>query len=454
MRPTLYRAGWVLPVATPPVRDGAVLVDAHGRIAAVGPAAAVHAPDDAETIALDDAALIPGLVNVHAHPELAMFRGALEDLPFRDWILRLVGAKRVALTDDDYAAAARWTAVEALRAGITTLGATEASGAALAALAEAGLRGVVYLEAFGPDPASAGDAMAELRTGIARLRDQETERVRLGVSPHAPYTVSDRLLAEVAGWARAEGIPIAIHAAESATERALVVEGGGDFAPGLHARGIHVAPRGRSTIEMLDRLGVLRARPLLIHCVDVDADDIARIADSGSAVAHCPIANARLGHGLAPVPALQAAGVRVGIGTDSVASNNRLDMLDEARVASLLQRATLRDPSALPADELLRLCTRDGARALGLDDRIGTLEPGKEADLCAISLAAPHARPVRDPATTILHSARGPDVRMTVVAGRILFRDGRVDSLDEASLAARVEDAATRVDRAIRAGGG
>jgi cytosine/adenosine deaminase-related metal-dependent hydrolase len=454
MRPTLYRAEWVLPVATPPVRDGAVLVDAHGRIAAVGPAAAMDAPDHAEIVTFDHAALIPGLVNVHAHPELAMFRGALEDLPFRDWILRLVGAKRAALKDDDYAAAARWTAVEALRAGITTLGATEASGAALAALAEAGMRGIVYLEGFGPEPATAGAAMAELRSGVERLRGEETDLVRLGVSPHAPYTVSDRLFAEVAAWALAEGIPIAIHAAESAAERALVVDGGGDFAPGLRARGIQVAPRGRSTIEMLDRLGVLRARPLLIHCVRVDPDDIARIADSGSAVAHCPIANARLGHGVAPLPGLRAAGVRVGIGTDSVASNNRLDLLDEARAASLLQRATLRDPSILPPDELLRLCTLDGARALGVDDRTGSLEPGKDADLCVVSLASSHARPVFDPATAVLHAARGADVRMTVVAGRILYRDGRVATLDEDSLAARVEDAASRVGRAIHPDGG
>jgi 5-methylthioadenosine/S-adenosylhomocysteine deaminase len=196
---------------------------------------------------------------------------------------------------------------------------------------------------------------------------------------------------------------------------------------------------------MLDRLGVLRARPLLIHCVTVDADDVARLADSGSAVAHCPVANGRLGHGVAPVPELREAGVRVGLGTDSVGSNNRLDLLEEARIASILHRGRLASFDYLPADDLLRLVTIDGARALGLDDRIGTLEPGKDADLCAVSLAAPHARPVHDPAAAVFHAARGGDVILATVRGRVLQRDGQVLTIDSASLAAPLEDAAERL---------
>jgi cytosine/adenosine deaminase-related metal-dependent hydrolase len=442
---TLYRAAWVLPVASPPVADGAVLVGEDGRIAAVGPRAALEAPEGAEVVELGEAALLPGLVNVHAHPELGVFRGALEDLEFRDWILRLVGTKRAVLVDGDYEVAARWTLVEALRAGITTLAATEMSGAALGALREAGMRGIVFREVFGPDPAQVAGSLAELRQAVERMRRLETERVRVGVSPHAPYTVSDALFAATAEYARAEELPIAVHAAESAAERALVVEGEGDFAPGLRTRGIPTPPRGRSTIEMLDRLGVLAARPLLIHCVDADEEDIRRIADAGCAVAHCPIANAKLGHGTAPLPALRAAGVRVGLGTDSVGSNNRLDLLEEARFAALLQRATRRSATLLPADELLRLCTLDGARALGMDGRIGTLEPGKDADLCAVSLAAPHVQPVHDPISVLFHAARATDVILTVVAGRILYRDGAVRTLDTDGLRAAVTDAARRV---------
>jgi 5-methylthioadenosine/S-adenosylhomocysteine deaminase len=261
--------------------------------------------------------------------------------------------------------------------------------------------------------------------------------------------VSDALFASVAEYALAEKLPVAIHAAESRAERDLVTSGAGDFAPGLRARGIATPVRGRSTVAMLERLGVLRTRPMLIHCVDVDAGDIQLIADNGCTVAHCPIANARLGHGVAPYGALRDAGVPIGLGTDGVGSNNRLDLLEEARVASLLQRAVHRSPEPLPASELLRLCTIEGARVLGLADQIGTLEPGKQADLCAVSLEAPHVRPVHDPVAALFHAARGADVVLTVVGGEQLYRDGRVRTLDVPTLSAATEEGAERLREAL-----
>jgi 5-methylthioadenosine/S-adenosylhomocysteine deaminase len=400
-------------------------------------------------VELGDAALLPGLINVHAHPELALFRGALEDLDFARWIVRLVSATRRALGDAEHLAAARWTTVEALRAGITTLAATESSAMAAVAVREAGMRGVVFRECFGPDAAQADASLRDLRRAIDALRAGECERVRIGVSPHAPYSVSDTLFAAVARYARREGLPLAIHAAESAAERALVAHGNGPFAESLGARGIPTPVRGRSTVELLERLGVLDARPLLIHCVDVDADDIRRIADAGCAVAHCPVANAKLGHGIAPFAALREAGIPVGLGTDSVGSNNRLDLLEEARFASLLHRAAAADPTLLPAAELLRLVTLDGARAIGLEGRVGTLEPGKEADLCAVSLAGPHVRPIHDPVVALFHGARGSDVVLSVVAGRVLYRDGVVRSVDVAAAGAALDRAAGRLREAL-----
>jgi cytosine/adenosine deaminase-related metal-dependent hydrolase len=444
-RSVVYRAEWVLPVASPPFRKGAVLVGGDGRIAAVGHAAVVDPPPGAGVVDLGEAALLPGLVNVHAHLELSMYRGALEDLPFRDWILRLVGGKRSVLRETDFAAAARWTALEAIRAGMTTVATTEASVHGVEALQEAGLRGIVYQEVFGPDPRQKDTSMEDLRSRVERLRGTARDLVQVGVSPHAPYTVSDDLFAACAEYADSEGLPMAVHIAESRVERDLVTRGGGDFAPGLRARGIDTPVRGTSSIEMLARLGVLQSRPLLIHCVDLDAEDVERIAAAGCAVAHCPIANAKLGHGLAPLPTLRAAGIRTGLGTDSVGSNNRMDLLEEARFAALLQRATLRDPGLLPAEELLHLCTLDGARALGLDGRIGTLEPGKDADLCAVSLAGVHVRPVHDPVTALFHSARGADVVLTMVRGRPLYLDGVVRTLDVDGLVGEVESAAERL---------
>jgi 5-methylthioadenosine/S-adenosylhomocysteine deaminase len=244
-------------------------------------------------------------------------------------------------------------------------------------------------------------------------------------------------------------LPVAVHAAESADEQALVTRAQGVFAERLRARGIAVLPRGRSTIDLLERTGVLATRPLLIHCVYVDGADIARIAAAGATVAHCPAANARLGHGIAPLMDLLEAGIAVGLGGDSVASNNRTDILEEAHLAQMLQRAHRGDPAALPASQLLRLATLDGARALGLESRTGSLERGKDADLCAIALTAPHVLPVHDPAVAVVHAARAADVILTVVRGRILHGAGTDVRMRADQLRARLDVAAARL-RAAR----
>ncbi|HEX6307214.1 MAG TPA: amidohydrolase family protein [Longimicrobiales bacterium] len=450
MRASLYTADWVLPVTAPPIPGGAVLVDERGLIRAVGRRAEIEGGGGAATLDLGAAILLPGLVNVHTHPELTAMRGLLEDLPFHQWIPALRRAKEGARLDDgDFAAAARWCCLESIAAGITTVGATEDSGAALDALREAGLRGIVFREVFGPAPARARSALQELSRSVGEMRRAATDLVRVGVSPHAPYTVSDELFRLVAAYATAEALPVAVHAAESEVETQLVREGAGPFAAGLRTRGIETVPRARSTIALLDETGILDTRPLLIHCVRVDADDVVRIADAGAAVAHCPVANARLGHGIAPVIELLEAGITVGIGSDSVASNNRIDLLEEARIAQLMQRARLSSAGALGADRLLRLITLDGARALGLDSRVGSLETGKEADLCAVRIDAPHTHPVTDPVATLLFSARGADVVLTMVHGRILYRDGVFHSLDPARVRDRVASVAARM-RAAR----
>ncbi|MGH7465410.1 MAG: amidohydrolase family protein, partial [Longimicrobiales bacterium] len=271
----------------------------------------------------------------------------------------------------------------------------------------------------------------------------------VGVSPHAPYTVSDDLFRLVASYAASEALPVAVHAAESEAEAQLVTDGAGPFAAGLRTRGIEVRARARTTIALLEATGVLATRPLLIHCVRIDHADVQRIADAGAAIAHCPIANARLGHGIAPVVELAAAGITIGIGSDSVASNNRIDLLEEARVTQLMQRARLRSAGALDAAALLRMITLDGARALGMDARTGSLEVGKDADMCAVRIHAPHTWPVHDPAAALLFSTRGSDVILTAVRGRMLYRDGRFLTLDPERLRDRLSAGAERL-RAAR----
>ncbi|HUF70961.1 MAG TPA: amidohydrolase family protein [Longimicrobiales bacterium] len=430
----------------PPIRDGAVLVDGDGRIVAVGPDDTVPTPDGAEQMDLGEAAILPGLVNAHAHLDLAFLRGGLEDLAFPDWIAALVSIRRQAgLHGDDFIAAARLSCVEMLAAGVTTVGATEDSDGAFTALRESGMRGIVYREVFGPDPSLAEASMAGLRQSIDAMRPSETELVRAGISPHSPISVSDALFAAAAEYALAQRLPVAVHTAESAAERDLVVRGEGVFARRLAARGIATPVRGRSTVQMLERTRVLDCAPLLIHCVTVDADDVRCIADSRAAVVHCPVANARLGHGVAPVTAMREAGITVALGSDSVASNNRVDILEEARAAQLFQRATTGSPSVLPAADVLRMATLDGARSLGLDHVTGDLRAGLDADLCAVRLGGAHTGPVHDPVAAVVHSARASDVALTIVRGRILHRNGTCLTIDAAAAMRAVQAVADRI---------
>ena len=438
-----YRARFVLPIVAPPIADGVVAVDGD-RIAYVGPH---HSAPSAQMIDLGDAILLPGLVNAHCHLELTAMRGFLENLDFPSWILRLTTAKRAVLSRDMLLDAARYGIAEGLRHGVTSYADTSDSGVGFDAIRECGVRGVMYQEVFGPDPIQCATSLAELRAKINQLRPQQTKLVRVGVSPHAPYTVSDSLFAAVADYAKRESLPMAIHIAESQFEEDLVVRGSGAFADGLRARGIAVAPRSRSSIELLASLGVLTARPLLIHCVRVDESDIARISESRCSVAHCPISNLKLGHGIAPLTALLDAGIPVGLGSDSVAANNRMDLLEEARLAALLQRAQRQDFAELSAAVVLSLATLVGARALGIDRDVGSLEQGKAADMAAFQLRS--TRPVYDPQTAAVFALAGERASFVAVAGNVLVRDGVVLGEDP-TLERRVQESADALQSWLR----
>jgi 5-methylthioadenosine/S-adenosylhomocysteine deaminase len=441
-----YRARWVVPIADPPIANGAVVVDGT-RIAYVGPAD--EAPD-VEEHDLGEVVLMPGLVNAHCHLELTAMRGFLEDLDFRRWILRLTNARRAVLDRDALLDSARYGIEEGLLSGVTSYADTGDSGVVMQALREAGVRGINYQEVFGPDPAQCAESIAGLRQKVEGLRYLETPLVRVGVSPHAPYTVSDDLFRATVALARELHLPIAIHIAESELEQQLVVDAAGSFADGLRRRGIDVPSRGRTPIDLLDRLGVLDARPLLIHCVRVDARDIGRIAESGSSVAHCPASNAKLGHGIAPLDELLAAGVRVGLGTDSMASNNRMDLLEEARLALLAQRARFGSHAAPTAADVLEMATVGGAAAMGIDDQVGTLEVGKQADLAAFALDP--VGPTQDPITAAVFSITGARTRFVSVAGTALVRDGVLVN-QRHGLAARMQSLGTALAQWLDGGG-
>jgi 5-methylthioadenosine/S-adenosylhomocysteine deaminase len=441
-----YRARWVVPISLPPIPNGVVAVD-RDRIAYVGARSDAPPGDDVD---LGDVVLLPGLVNAHCHLELTAMRGFLEDLDFRRWIVRLTGARRAILDRDALLDSARWGLVEGIQAGITTYADTCESGVVMNAMREAGVRGVMYQEVFGPDPAQCDASIAGLRDKVAGLRYIESPLVRAGISPHAPYTVSDDLFRAATTLAREQHLPMAIHIAESELEREYVVEGAGAFAEGLRRRNIPVLPRASSPIQLLADLGVLDVTPLLIHCVRVDERDIGTIANARAPVAHCPVSNAKLGHGIAPLNELLAGGVVVGIGTDSMASNNRMDVLEEARIALLGQRARTGSFETPAAIDVLELATIGGAHALGLSDAIGTLDVGKQADLAAFRID--RAGPTYDPVNAAVFSIRGANADFVCVAGKVLLRDGK--SVEpRAGLADRMQTLADALGAWLSGGG-
>jgi 5-methylthioadenosine/S-adenosylhomocysteine deaminase len=403
-----------------PVPNGTVAVEGN-RIAYVGTRA--HAPPG-EDRELGSAILLPGLVNAHTHLELTVMRGFLEGLAFRDWIVTLQRAKLAVLDTDRLLDSVRAGIAEGLRNGITCYADTCDSGVALRAMREVGVRGIMYQEVFGPEPEQCDESMAALAEKITAHRGHEDALRAIGVSPHAPYTVSDALYERVARYASDENLPIAVHIAESAAEQALVCDGAGPFADGWRRRGIPTAPRARSPIELLARLGVLGSRTLAIHCVQATEPDIASLASSDTAVAHCPISNAKLGHGIAPISDLMRAGLRIGLGSDSMASNNRMHLLEEARSAVLAQNVRQSSPCALTAEDALAMATIGGAKALGLDDRIGSLEPGKEADLAAFPLGDAAAAAEHDPIAAAVWSLGNATASTVVVNGVELVLDG------------------------------
>jgi len=390
------RAGSVHPVTAPPIEDGAVLVDDRGKIAAVGPHPHVPTPPGIQALEFRDAVLVPGLVNTHTHLELTHLAGKNAEREFARWI-RTIRALKDATTPDEFRRAAETGVRDAWAAGVTCVADTGSTGAVMEALHALGGRGIVYQEVFGPDPEEARTSLAELEQALGRLGGLASTRLRLGVSPHAPYTVSDRLYRAVDELARSARLPVAMHLAESREETELVREGRGPFADALRARGIAVEPHHCSPVEYLLQLGVLASGNCLsIHCVQVDERDVVILRDSGVAVAHCPRSNRAHGHGTAPFSAFRRAGLPVGLGTDSVVSTGDVGLWPEATAAGL------------EGEEALRMLTLEGARALGLESEIGSLDVGKEADLAVFPSTALY-RPL-PPSTALL----------TVVAGRVV----------------------------------
>ena len=397
---TAVSADWVLPVDGPPLKDAFVSWN-DGRIVEVAAGRAERH--------FEGAVILPGLVNAHSHLEYAVYAGFGDGRPFGDWLGVHITRKR-ALAHDDMVAVARRGAADSLAAGITTTADYSFSGASATAAGELGLRAIVFLEVFGSDPDETARQFEE-----TRLRAPESDLVRIGISPHAPYTCS----LEVYRWCLSLGVPVGTHLAESAAESEWLTSGTGPLSPG---RELLVEPTGKRSVATLE--DVLGPGLLCAHCVHLDAAEIDLLAERDVPVAHCPRSNALLGCGVAPIAALRRAGARVGLGTDSPASTPSFDAWEELRTAVYLSRASELRPDALGADEALRLATLDAARALGLADEVGSLTPGKRADLAVLSLAGSPYDPVEDPAVAAVFGGSPSGILETIVDGQTRYRQG------------------------------
>ena len=421
----IIAADHVLPISSAPIRDAAVAIDG-GKIAAVGSRQQIQEKySNAEIEDLGPAAILPGFVNCHSHLELTAMRGALDAVEhdFRSWLLKL-NSLRAEMTNDDIVAAAVAGAREGAAAGVTCFGDIGRFGhAGVSALKEVGLRGVVFQETeFSPDNRTADDDFRNLGEKFERLKAEETELVSVGLSPHSPYTVGSRLFELIAQYAIINRVPLSIHAAESIEEFDLLTKGDGFFRGIYDKFEVEWQSPHCTPIEYLERLGVLSTKPLLAHCVVVSETDIERIASNGAKIAHCPKSNAKFGHGWAPFEKFLDAGITVGLGSDSVASNNVCDLLEESRFASLAARNRPDRKRFITAKEALKAATLGGAQALGLDHLIGTLEPGKQADIAVVSLDHQAQLPINDVEAAIVFSSNARDVDLSLVGGREIYR--------------------------------
>jgi 5-methylthioadenosine/S-adenosylhomocysteine deaminase len=441
----LLTARYVLPVSAPHIEHGAVLVRGD-RIEAVGTAAELLAahPDE-EVTDFGAAVLMPGFVDLHTHLEYSAFRGLVDDVPYTRWKMQVVEKER-ALAAADWDDSAVLGAMESLQSGITTIADITNSGASTKAAAAAGLGGVVYREVSTMERTCIGEELERARADIEEWRGLMGDGpLRVGIAPHSPYTCHPELLQAAAQIAIDGGLPAAIHLAGSKDEYDFVKYGSSqlaqDFRQQAGWRDVVWMPTGVSPVRYVLQWGIFDVPNIMaVHCVQVDEDDVEVLASRDVGIAHCPRCNAKLGMGIAPLKLFFKHGLTVGLGTDSPASNNTVDFFDEMRIGVLLQRGVSTEHDFyrfFTARTFVRLATTYGAKVLGLDHEIGSLEPGKRADIVAVDLSASHMVPTDDPYSALVHTANQESVVMTMVAGRVLYREGEYLTVDADRAVAR-----------------
>jgi 5-methylthioadenosine/S-adenosylhomocysteine deaminase len=446
----LLLARYVLPISGPHIEDGAVLVRGTD-IAAVGSRAELlSAHPDEEVIDYGLAALMPGFVDLHTHLEYAVFRGVVDDLPYTQWKMH-VQRKEAELDSADWADSAVLGAVEAIRSGITTIADITDSGASVVAANDAGLRGVIYRELSTMDTSAIeGEVSRALADMDAWRAIVEPSRIAIGIAPHSPYTCHPRLFKAVADAVGDGDTPVAIHLAGSRDEYDFVKYGSSPLGQDFRAQSGWAEqpwmPTGVSPVRYVYQWGILELKNVMaVHCVHVDAEDIEILKREEVAVAYCPRCNAKLGMGIAPIHDFLTHGLRVGMGTDSPASNSTIDFLDEMRIGLLIQRGITGEAAFYTAERFMRMATLGGASALRLDHLVGTLDVGKRADIIAVDLSHSYQVPTQDPYGALVHTSNQEDVLMTMVDGRVLFDRGSFLTVDPDSMGDRLEEMRLKV---------
>ncbi|MFO7706802.1 MAG: amidohydrolase, partial [Desulfobacterales bacterium] len=413
------------------IPDGAVAVRG-GRIAAVGPSAELGSRPAAEVIDARGGIVMPGLVNTHTHAAMSLFRGLADDLPLMSWLNDHIFPAEAALDAEQVRQGSLLACAEMILSGTTTFCDMYLFEAAVAGAAQqAGMRAVVGEVLFDfPSP-----GYGDLENGFActqRLIDafRGDPLITVAVEPHSPYLCRPELLTRAFRLAERHGLPMVIHLSETAGEVEAVQ-----------------ARYGRTPVGHLAALGLLAANVLACHCVALTEEDIGLLQARAVKVSHNPESNMKLASGIAPVPRLLAAGICVGLGTDGAASNNNLDLFQEMDTAAKLHKGRALDPTVMDAQTVLRMATIDGARALGLGERTGSIEAGKQADLIILDTRKPHLTPMYHPASHLVYAARGSDVSTVVIDGRVVMRERRILTFDaEAAM-----DEVNRLATAIRA---
>ncbi|MEP1470578.1 MAG: TRZ/ATZ family hydrolase [Halieaceae bacterium] len=431
---TLLHPGWIIPV----LPEGEVLTDhslaiTNGQISAILPRSETSGFQATQELELPEHALLPGLINSHGHAAMSLLRGYADDQPLMPWLEQHIWPAETEHVSEEFVRdGAELAIAEMLRSGTTTFSDMYFFPEVVAQLArDVGIRCQLSFPIFDFPTAWANNADEYISKGLA-LRDdvKHSELVNVIFGPHAPYTVSEANLTKVATLAAELDLAVHIHLHETAGEVLQAVE-----------------QNGERPLDSLHRLGLLGPRSQCVHMTDLGDQDIALLAATGAHVVHCPQSNMKLASGTCPVGKLLDAGVNVALGTDSAASNNDLNMFGEMQAAALLAKLHSSDATVIPAATALTMATMGGARAMGLEDRIGSLEPGKQADIIAVDLSQPETQPLYNPISQLVYACNGSQVSHSWIAGEAVMEDRRLLSIDQDALIRRVASWQTRINQ-------